>query len=262
MAKKRRSTPGHTKEPGATWKSSSADRSVCRLHIDLAGMRSEQWILLRSDAHHDNAHCNQALEREHLEEAKQRNAIVLDGGDLFCAMQGKWDRRKDQSQLRPEYQGNNYLDRLVDEAAEFYEPYVNNLAMLGVGNHESSILKHHETDLTERLVERLNLHTTNDHKIIRGGFSGWVQIKVKRAGASCRGINIKHHHGYGGGGPVTRGVIQTNRMAVYLPDADIVWTGHTHDSWVMPITRERITDMGGLYFDEQVHVKTSGYKAT
>ncbi len=115
----------------------------------------EQWILLRSDAHHDNLYCQQALERRHLQEAKRRGALICDFGDLFCAMQGKWDKRKDDTQLRRELIGNNYLDRLVTYNAAFYEPYADSFLMLAPGNHETANLKYHQTHLTERLAERL-----------------------------------------------------------------------------------------------------------
>jgi len=46
--------------------------------------------LLRSDVHHDNPKCNQDLERKHLDEAIEYDAPIIDNGDLFCAMQGKW----------------------------------------------------------------------------------------------------------------------------------------------------------------------------
>jgi hypothetical protein len=49
-------------------------------------------------------------------------------------------------------------------------------------------------------------------------------------------------------------------MAVYLPDADIVWTGHTHDQWIMPIERHRVTNYDRTYLDRQLHVRTPGYK--
>ena len=68
------------------------------------------------------------------------------------------------------------------------------------------------------------------------------------------------HHGYGGDAPVTKGTIQTNRMSVYLPDANIVVTGHTHNKWIFPITRLRISGHGVTYIDEQIHVKIPGYK--
>ena len=44
----------------------------------------EQWVLLRSDVHHDNPKCDQKLEKKHLEQAKEYNAIIIDNGDLFC----------------------------------------------------------------------------------------------------------------------------------------------------------------------------------
>ena len=71
---------------------------------------------------------------------------------------------------------------------------------------------------------------------------------------------MKYFHGAGGGGPVTRGVIQTNRMAVFLPDADFILSGHTHDSWVVPIARERISKAGRIYQDEQIHIRSATYK--
>ena len=93
------------------------------------------------------------LERRHLDMALERGAGILDFGDLFCAMQGKWDKRADVEQLRPELVSAKYLDRLVDYNADFYRRYAANWILLARGNHETSIERHHQTDLTERLHE-------------------------------------------------------------------------------------------------------------
>jgi hypothetical protein len=235
------------------------DKSILRIDYRVERASDYLELLLRSDAHHDNSHSDQDMERRHLEEAKRRNALILDNGDLHCAMQGKWDRRASRDAMRPEYQYGNYLDRLVDEAVRFYEPFKRNWCMMGLGNHETAILKHHETNLTERVVEALkpkgavNLHAC--------GYAGWVRIVLHgHSGSKTGSIWLYRHHGYGGGGPVTRGTIQTSRMAVYLPDADLVWTGHTHDQWVMPIERYRVTGYDRTYLDRQTHVRTPGYK--
>jgi hypothetical protein len=217
----------------------------------------EQWFLLTSDRHHDNAHTNHALEIRHLDQAVERSAGIIDAGDLHDAMQGKWDKRSDLSQCRPEQQQGRYLDSLVDTAAKFYEPYANNWILIGRGNHEQSILKRHETDLCERTVQALN--TSTGSSIQAGGYGGWVIFSIKRHG-SIRHFRLKYFHGAGGGGPVSRGVIQTNRMAVYTPDADIILTGHTHDQWLVPIARERISRKGEVYLDEQVHCRAATYK--
>lgn len=197
------------------------------------------------------------MERKHLQEAADTNAGIIDAGDLFCAMQGKYDKRADKSAVRPEHQSGNYLDKLIDTAADFYEPFAKHFIVIGEGNHESAIRKRHETDLTTRLIERIN--TKAGTNIQRGGYGGWVRFMFTRS--TCLSSRVLHYfHGTGGGGPVTRGVIQTNRLAVFHPDADIIFTGHTHDEWIVPIRRQRISGMGVPYHDEQLHVRTPGYK--
>ena len=47
---------------------------------------------------------------------------------------------------------------------------------------------------------------------------------------------------------------------MYLPDANIVVNGHTHDSWVLPIKRERLNDSGVVGSDLLWFVRTPGYK--
>lgn len=41
------------------------------------------WVLLSFDRHHDNPKSDNRMERRHLEQARERNAIIIDGGDLF-----------------------------------------------------------------------------------------------------------------------------------------------------------------------------------
>ncbi len=218
----------------------------------------EQWVLLSSDRHHDSKSADRELEIEHLEKAKERNAPVVDVGDIFDAMQGKFDPRRSYADLRPEYKLDNYLDEIVTDAAKFYGPYAKQFLVMGRGNHESAILKNNSVDLISNLVHRLN----SDHggSVQAGGYGGWVKFIFKISGTQSVSKNLKYFHGAGGGGPVTRGVIQTNRQAVYLPDADIVVNGHTHDAWYMPIQRERFSDQGNVHQDIQHHVRTTSYK--
>ena len=236
----------------------ATSNNVHTVRFSLENSGDEQWILLSSDRHHDNAHTDHDLERKHLDEAVERNAAIIDIGDMHCAMQGKWDKRADRSALRPEYQQGEYLDCLVKYAAEFYSPYAEHFAVIGRGNHETAITKRHETDLTERTCERMS-HISG-HKVHAGGYGGWVRIIASIGTRRTRRIDLKYFHGSGGGGPVTRGVIQTNRMAVFLPDAHIIASGHTHDQWIVPIARERIAKNGKVFIDEQTHVRCGTYK--
>ena len=233
-------------------------RNVHTVTFDLTTIDEEQWFLLSSDRHHDNAHTDWDLEAKHLKEAVKRRAGIIDIGDMHCAMQGKWDKRADRSSLREQYRQGEYLDSLVKFASEFYAPYAQNFVIVGRGNHETAIVKHHETDITERTCELMS-HMSG-HKVHAGGYGGWVILRAHLGSKKMHVIRCKYFHGSGGGGPVTRGVIQTNRMSVFLPDADLVLTGHTHDNWVMPIARERINRTGQIYMDDQTHVRCGTYK--
>lgn len=246
--------------PTATrlWTFTEAARNVHRLSVVFDSKKAEQWILLQSDVHWDNPMCNRELLTQHWKEARAKDAPILDNGDFFCAMQGKWDKRSNKDDLRPEHQVGDYLDALVRTGAAALEPYKDLLTLRGQGNHETGVLKKHETNLTERLVERLRMKGAP--QVALGGYSGYVVLDVACFGRRYP-LKLHYHHGHGGGGPVTRGVIQTNRMAVYVADADFVWTGHTHDSWHVPIARVRLNqDNTQIVHSRQEHFRTAGYK--
>jgi hypothetical protein len=241
------------------WKVEEIARNIHRIDITLERVGDEQAILCQSDVHWDNPKCDRETFEKHLKLARIKDAPILDNGDFYCCMQGKYDRRANKDDLRPEHRTARYFDSLIDTAADDMAPYADLLTIRGQGNHETAILKNHETNLTERFVERMrangapNIHT--------GGYSGFVIIRVTYGGTCVKPFKLFYHHGHGGGGAVTRGVIQTNRQAVYLADADLVWTGHTHDTWQVPIARVRLNqDCTDVEHTRQMHYRTAGYK--
>lgn len=216
------------------------------------------WVLLRSDAHHDSPYCDRDLERKHLELAKERHALILDAGDTFDAMQGKFDPRRTMEDVREEDRCADYYGSIVRHAARDYLPYSDQWVMFGKGNHETSVLDKANTDLISNLVYVMNKEA--DANIVAGAYGGWVRLMFRMNKTRTQSIRIRYHHGAGGSAPVTRGVIQTNRQQIFLPDADVVWNGHNHQTYVLPIKRERITDKGKVYFDNCWHIRTPGYK--
>ena len=199
-----------------------------------------------------------AAEEKHLALAVERNALIIDAGDLFCAMQGRGDPRSDYDSLRPEHKRADYLNALVETAAARYKAYAKQWVMLGRGNHETAVLKNKNYDLTSGLAALMNQE--RQAFVTVGGYGGWIKFLFNIQKTRRMGLNLKYFHGAGGGGPVTRGVIDTNRQSVYLPDADIVLNGHTHDNYIMPITRERLSDSGRISHDYQWYVRTPSYK--
>ena len=240
----------------ANFKTTTTSPGCYLVDMEADGQDWSQDFLLSSDRHHDNAHSNHRLELIHLEEAVERDAGILDIGDLFCAMQGKYDRRSDLSQCRPEHREGRYLDSLVETAADFFEPYADRWVLLAPGNHEGSILKYHETDLTERLAERFRMKGS---PVICGSYAGFVRFRVKIAGRTISRV-MYYIHGHGGGGLMTHGVLNTRRRQSFLPDADIVWSGHTHDAWNVRLSRAHLTTSGTVRLDDVHHVSTPGYK--
>jgi hypothetical protein len=221
----------------------------------------EKKVLLISDIHWDNPHCDRKLLKKHLDEALEINADVLINGDLFCVMGGKADRRGTKSTVRPEHQKDNYFDAVVNDAIDWFKPYAGIIKVVGYGNHETAILKYQETDLIERFVFGLNRECGTDIKA--GGYGGWIVYSFHRKNDPDRTtgcFRIKYFHGSGGGGPVTKGVIQFNRMATFVEHADMIWMGHVHEDNEVVYVTESLTHKHNVELKNILMVRTSTYK--
>lgn len=236
----------------------SESRNVHSVRFGTVKTGWEQWVMVASDIHIDNKKCDRVLLKKHLELAKERKALIFVFGDLFCAMQGKYDPRKNMDDIRPEDVHANYLDRIVEHAAEFLAPYASQFVLFGYGNHETSILDRHNISLLDRLVTIMN-QQGGDVRV--GGFGGWVRFMAKIRGDGGESIKLRYFHGAGGGSaPVTRGVIDTSRQAVYLDGVDIVCNGHNHEAYHVPITTESLTGHGLQKRGIMHFIRTPGYK--
>ena len=245
---------------GLPFKVEHTGRNVLTMRCKVSAPPSEweQWILLRSDAHHDNPKCDWALEKRHLDEAKERGAGIIDLGDLFCMMQGKYDRRHTKAAVRPEHQVDDYLDAVIRTAADFYEPYADNFLVIGRGNHECSVEKRHEIRPIERLVATLNDRTKA--QIQAGGYTGWVRFFFTKGKTEHTSRVLWYTHGYGGGGPVTQDMIQSNRQRVYIENADIMASGHSHDAWANETTKLKLNVSGEVVQRPLWYIKCPTYK--
>ena len=226
-------------------------------HVDIRP-NWEQWYLLRSDAHSDNPDSNLELQLSHLKEAKSRKAGVLDFGDLFCAMQGKFDKRSDRSKVRPEHQHGDYLDSLVTWMADLYEPYAHHWVMQGTGNHEVGILQRHETSLIDRWCQTMRDRT--GASVRTTGYTGWVSYKFRIFRTQNQSIRLWHTHGSGGGGITTKDFGTRVKQLAYIDNADIVCSGHTHDQWVTKDIRIRLNSADNVEQRPCVVVKCPTYK--
>ena len=217
----------------------------------------ETKVLLISDLHWDNPKCDRELLKKHLDEALKGNHDILINGDLFCLMQGAYDPRKSKSDIRPEHNSANYFDAIINTAVDWFTPYAHLIKLVAYGNHETTILKRQETDIIERFVTLLNYKTGSDIQV--GGYGGWIRIQFND-GNTTQSFKIKYMHGFGGGGAVTRGTIQHNRMSVNVEGADAIWMGHVHEDYEMTYTVEQLTQHDTVMLRDILMIRTSAYK--
>lgn len=243
--------------PPCKWKVVERSRNVHEFHLrDSLKAGDEAWSLWMADEHWDNPKCNLALLKDHHNEAAARGAIIVKVGDTYCAMQGKGDKRGDKDSVRPEHQHGNYLDTLVKTAADWYSPWRENIGLIGMGNHETSVYRYHETCLIERLCQSLRDKGGIVHK---GGYSGFVRYRLSRHSTS-RGSYVCHYnHGSGGGGPVTKGAIDYNRKAEYVV-ADAILMGHVHWKNNTPTRRISINNDSQIITDYMHYIRMGTYK--
>ena len=246
-----KNNPVHT----VPWTIQQVRRNVHTVRTRINGS-GELWVLLMADEHWDNPHCRLDLLKAHHDEAIKRKALILKFGDTFCAMQGKFDKRSSKDDVREEHQNGDYLDSLVSTAAEWYRPYAGNIGIIGQGNHETAVRARHETDLVERLAERLR---QGGGITTAGGYSGWVRFMIRATETQCRSFRLFYHHGFGGGGPVTKGLIDFNRMAEWA-DADAIVSGHIHTKTYTTVKRLRLNDSSVPSSDTMHYIRCSTYK--
>lgn len=238
------------------WELLTSGPNIHQINVNYSSVEETFWVLLLADLHWDNPKCNRTLLKRHMDQAKKVNAPIISVGDLFCAMQGKYDKRSSKDDLRPEHQNVQYLDSLVDTAIEWFDPYKKHLCVLGQGNHETSILNHHETNLLDRLAAGLR---KNGGITQAGGYSGWLKLNFLRAGKSKNSCKIWYHHGFGGGGPVTQGKIDFNRYGMYV-DADVFVAGHVHYKESFPYKRVRLSNKNVPRSETMWMLRCSTYK--
>ena len=188
----------------------------------------EIQLLLLSDLHWDNPKCDRVLLKNHLDEAVKRGAKIILNGDTFCMMQGKYDPRRSKKDIRPEHNKANYIDAVIQDAVEWFAPYKDHILVVGYGNHETAILKALETDPIQRFVDLFN--TTHGAEIHAGGYGGVVDFKFQIGEVgNRRKWTLRYYHGTGGGGQVTKGVIQDQRLMASMEGYDCIWQGHVHE---------------------------------
>ena len=133
------------------------------------------------------------------------------------------------------------------------------LPWLGRGNHDLTVCKNNGTDMVRRAVEALG-RAGSHAGVQRLSWLDTVSLSRPPGRQSSWESRSLQTHGKGGEAPTTKGVIDSARRATYLPDADIVMSGHRHESTYVEQARFRLSSCGKEYQDIQYHVAIPTYK--
>jgi UDP-2,3-diacylglucosamine pyrophosphatase LpxH len=237
--------------------SKRVSRNVQEIRFQFPTRKTKQYILALSDIHFDNPSCNRDLLKEHLDEAKKRQAAICVFGDFHCCMQGGYDPRKSRGPgaIRPEDDYPDYFDRIITNAAKWWKPYAKNLVVVCPGNHETAILKRQEIDLIDRFAMKMR---DMGGITAAGGYGNFIRVYGNQHSSRFSTV-IYSHHGYGAGGAWSR---QTTAFLKYLEqvEADIYIAGHIHKKETFPVERAYLNKSGNVRTKSIHFIRCGTYK--
>lgn len=223
-------------------------------------IKHKQKFLIISDIHYDAKECRRDLLKKHLDKAKEEDRKIIINGDWFDVMGCYKDPRSKAQDIRPEYYSTRpYLDLILEDSYNFLKPYADNILLLGYGNHETSIIKHRDTDILERLHYLLSRDNDN---IMLGSYSGWIRFVMEHeSGGLVKSKLMHYHHGNGGNAMRSKGILRNQIESFIYPQADIIIRGHDHMKSHDPSNVQIYIDAAGQQKSQACHVlRTGSYK--
>lgn len=241
------------------WTTNKLTDLASEIRVDLKNRKDEFTALLISDAHWDHPQHQAKRYKRVIDEAVELGAPIIYNGDTLCLMQSTRDRRATKGTTKAEHDEQDYFRAVAVDFVEEHRHAAANVALIGYGNHETAPLKHCNVDPVRMLADQFQRLTGN--KPIVGGYRGWILFRVFRSGkGQGGGVRLYYFHGAGGGGPVTKGVIQTARRNAFIDGADIIWTGHVHERWLVDTPTIACSQNGVESVRTRWHLSTPGFK--
>jgi hypothetical protein len=198
---------------------------------------------------------------KHLKEAERRNALVFINGDWFDLMQGKWDPRGGYSGLRQEYKHSDYLDRVIQDSADYLSKF-DLQYIFALGNHETNIIKRMHTNPISAMCLLLR---SQGKECVEMGYDGYILYNMSDTHTAEMRVDktfVQYfHHGSGGNAPRSKGILSADIDQKDSPDADLITKGHDHNKWSFPSVVERVNKFGTITNQTVWHLRTGSYQA-
>lgn len=221
--------------------------------------REDFYFALFSDLHADSASFAAREFKADADKALSRGARFLINGDLFDAILPTDHKR--YTRANDGFDEDAQINARIDRVYRLLLPYVNSIDFIGIGNHESSIVKYSGADLVAFLVRDLNQARDKSlPPIQRGGYQGFLRLKFSEGKQHTREFVIYREHGKGGAAPVTKGTINIQRLHTTY-QADCYWLGHTHTDIIDKTAWSIYPDRAGrIVRKRKLSIITAGYQ--
>ena len=216
--------------------------------------RSDEFVIVPiGDVHAGNKSADKYEKRlralvDRLAEMEHGYTILM--GDLgeYIGIQDKrfdpkaissWIRLSDLTDIST-VQSERVMDILM--------PLIKRDRVLGIieGNHEASIRRHQESDISYDLAKRIRQCGSKQEKLLLG-MCGWVTLKFhsseRRVGTSV--VNIFAHHGFVGGRLAGAKALNMQRL-LWNHSADLIYMGHDHTTRVQTEAVESVNRSGKI----------------
>jgi UDP-2,3-diacylglucosamine pyrophosphatase LpxH len=223
-------------------------------------------ITFIGDPHLESPHHARELFEHDMNEASKRGDSIVIMGDVFDAILFQDKKRSNASHMMDT---DSKLNRITMKAVNRLKPWVNNIDLMLVGNHETAVMKYHSYDPVGMLLGILNSHKTDGafaSKLIHhGGYTTFLGLQFVQTAETGNRIGsysqkIYLHHGAGGGAPVTKGMIDAARIKVgNVFDVGVIGHKHTH---IYDGDRYRyMDDYGNIRYVDRDFFVVGGYNA-
>ena len=212
-----------------------------------------------SDIHLDSGNHSAKQFAYDISEAVEKDCRIYIGGDLgeiiLPTDQKRYDKGRDT--IGPDA-AINYI---VEMHFEALRPYVDYIDWIGWGNHEDSALKYNNYDVIRGVITLLNhVRQKSLAPIHHGGYKSYIRWRFSHGeNRHTKTVDVLHYHGKGGNSPVTKGMIDINRLRCHYV-ADVYWLGHKHTNIADPDSKIVLAQNDMIKRKQVISFFTAGYQ--
>jgi len=202
------------------------------IQLDASGGQT-QFLFLCSDIHMDAADFDERLFKRDFDDAARLGARISINGDLADAILPR-DMKRYHPAVFESSGRDGVLNTITEMIYERLRPYADLFDVISPGNHEDSTVKYYHYDILRSVLALLNRDRDSSlPPIHQGDYRGFQRYKLTVSGGGSDGMTRQftafRHHGRGGAAPVSKGMIDFNRLRQLAEGVDLYWIGHKHN---------------------------------